>query len=316
MKHYFFLLVLSLLQLPVFGQDSDYSICDCCTYSILQYKNDYDPIFLPSEIKQSGIREVSVYTTSRRNQNPEDTLFQLVDSEYVEMVFRFNGDGYVSSQTLYNRRGRYHSIYEFTRDDSNRVLSKSFHYLDESGNRVEDFGEQKWIYVYEGTQLVMIKKLDVEFKEQPDRKSDYTIYAYDQHGRMVTENRQMYYFGRKPSWYKTTIKYDDASNTSVARTRSERGAFLTERTIYTESQKPLHRKRFSGRSNNLLDEEFFTYNVAEQLVRYEVRTSGFGTECPDGGNYTNIFYYSGQERIERILHQYEATQCELRFEYK
>src|SRR5437870_4275440 len=108
MKRYFLLVTLFLFQLASFGQDSDYSICDCCSYTMFQYENDYDNVFPPVQIKSNGIKEVTIYTISKQNQNLKDSSFKTIDPEYKEMIFRFNSDGYVLTQMLFNRRGHYH----------------------------------------------------------------------------------------------------------------------------------------------------------------------------------------------------------------
>ena len=50
-----------------------------------------------------------------RNQkgNQKDSPFKVVDKEYREMIFRFNASGYVESQIIFNRGGKYHSMYNF-----------------------------------------------------------------------------------------------------------------------------------------------------------------------------------------------------------
>jgi hypothetical protein len=316
MAKYFFSIILLLSQLVSFGQDSDYTICDCCTYSMFQYKNDYDNVFPPAEIKANGIKEVTIYTTSKQRKLLKDTAFKTVDAEYKEMVFRFNNDGYVLAQLIFNRRGKYHSTYEFTRDNNNKVLSKTFHYLNETGNKMEDFIPEKWIYVYADNQLVKVKKLGDKFIEQPDNKSDYNAYAYDSKGRVITETSQSYYDWTEPSYYQTKTKYNDTTNTSVATTRNKKSLFSTVKTKYTLSQKTLNQKYFSGRDKKLLQETVFTYNSTEQLTKQQVKSSGIGTECPDGNNFTNTIFYSSKNLMDRISHRYKNTVCELRFVYQ
>jgi hypothetical protein len=283
---------------------------------MFQYKNDYDNVFPPGEIKGNGIKEVTIYTTSKQSQNLKDSSFKILDAEYKEMIFRFNSDGYVLTQIVFNRRGHYHSIYEFTRDNNNKILTKTFHYLNESGNKMEDFVPEKWIYVYANGQLTKIKKLGDKFIEQTDNKSDYNIYTYDSKGRILSETRQLYYDWTEPSYYQTKTKYNDTANTSVALTRDKKKLFSTVKTKYTKSQKPLNQKFYDGRNNKLLEEQLFSYNSSEQLIKYQVKNSGMGTECPDGGNFTNTISYSEQKLIDKILHQYKKTICELRFVYK
>ena len=217
-----FLAILLLLTTLSYGQQSDYTICDCCTYSMFQYKNDYNTVFSPEIIKASGFKELTIYTTSKRASSTKDSVFNLVDKQYTEMIFRFNSNGYVKEQIIFNRRGQYHSVYEFTRDENNKVLTKTFQYLNESGNKVDDFLPEKWVYVYADGQLAKIKKLGEKLTEQPDNESDYSLYKYDSKGRIVSETRQLYYDWTEPSYYQTLTKYNDTIFNSTATTRDQK----------------------------------------------------------------------------------------------
>lgn len=143
MKKHFLLVTLLLFQFVSFGQDSDYSICDCCTHTMFQHDIEYESLFSAVQIKSNAVKELTIYTTSKQTQNLKDTSYKTIDPEYKEMIFRFNSDGYVLSKIIFNRRGHYHSIHEFTRTHDNKILTKTFHYLDESGNKMEDFIAKK-----------------------------------------------------------------------------------------------------------------------------------------------------------------------------
>lgn len=75
------------------------------------------------------------------------------------MIFNFNSEGYVIKRIVFNRLGKYHSSYDFKRDNNNKILLETFHYLDSIGEEV-DFLSQQWIYKYKDGRLVMIKELD------------------------------------------------------------------------------------------------------------------------------------------------------------
>ena len=298
-----------------FGQDSEYTICDCCTYSMFQFKNDFDKTFSPAIIKANNIKELTIYTTSKRKENQKDS-FKVVDKEYKEMIFRFNANGYVESQILFNRRGQYHSIYNFKRSNDNKVLSKTFHYLDSLGKKIDDLMTQKWKYVYSDYNLIEVKKLDENSIEQPDDKSDFVFYNYDIKGRVIEQISHSYYDEQiEPSIYKTKIKYNEISNESVSITKEKKELFSTKKIKYTKSQKLLNEKTFDG-NNKLIEESKFTYNNNEQLIKFQVKNSGLATECPDGGDFEDIYSYSSLQLIEKIQHYYENTLCQLRFIYK
>ncbi|MBK8563386.1 MAG: hypothetical protein IPN76_08560 [Saprospiraceae bacterium] len=315
MKYLFFAIFL-INKLVLFGQDSDYSICDCCTYSFFQDKNDFNDVLPPDEIKANNLKKLTIYTTSKQRKIPIDSSFKVVDAEYKEMIFHFNSDGYIVTKIVFNRRGHFHSIYEFERDSDNKILSKTFHYLDEKGNKTLDFLSERWIYEYSNSQLVKAKKLGSNYGVLPDSKSHFYIYAYDERGRVVSETAQLYYDAGTSLYYKSTTEYNDTTNTAVEKTKDKDMLTLIAKTKYSESNKPLSQEFFDGRDNKMFQEVILTYNMNEQLINHQVKSMNLGTECADGGNFVNAISYSPKNLIDKILHQYENTVCELRFDYQ
>lgn len=299
-----FLIVSLLIQFAAAAQDS---ICHCSTYSMLQYANDYDHIFPPAEIKANHFKEVTIYTTAKRGNSA-------AVAEYKEMIFRFNAEGYVSAQILFNGVGRYHSMYEFHRDYNNKVITKTFQYLDENGDKPDDSFPDKWIYVYSNYQLVKVKKLDYNYSENPDNQSDYTMYTYDDKGRETAKTWQIPLLGNEPIYYETRIKYNDTTHTSVATTNNKKQLFSKTITQYTGTSKPLTEKLYDG-SNKLIQEKKYTYNSSEQLIEYQEKNLGMASECPGNGTFTNTLSYT-QKLIAIMRHRYENTTCSLRFDYK
>lgn len=316
-KQFLFTILLFISTLS-YGQDSDsdYSICDCCTYSLFQFKDDYDEVFLPAIIKANNIKELTIYTTSKQTNASTDSAIKIIDKEYKEMKFRFNKDGFVETQILFNRRGQYHTSYEFKRDDDNKILSKTFHYLDETGVKMDDFMSEKWIYKYANNRLIMIKKLDDKFVEQPDSKSDYETYEYDALGRVTKETRQLYYDWTEPTYYQTTTKYDDTTHSSVSITRNKKSIFTILKSQYSTTQKLLNEKTYNGKNDKLLKEKIYTYNANGQLTQFQEINSGMASECPEGDNFNDIYHYSSLQLIDSIRHQFKNIFCDLRFTYK
>jgi len=314
MAKIFYSILLFIFTNPVWGQ---YTICDCCTYSSLQYEENLENIFNPETIKKNNIKELTIYTTSKQtSDNPKDTAFKIVDKEYKEMRLTFNANGYVESKIFFNRLGKFHSIHEFTKDNNNKVLTKTFHYLDSLGKKNEEFSVEKWVYKYSGGNLFQIKKLDDKLIEQPENKSSYGMFEYDSKGRIIKETRQSYYDWTESSFYQTTVKYNDTTHTSVAITKNKKELFSTVKTQYTVNQKPLNVILFDGRNNKILEQKIYTYTSIGQLAKFEARNSGMGTECPDGGNLTDEYTYSALNLISNIRHHYKNTICELRFVYQ
>jgi hypothetical protein len=294
-----------------------YTICDCCTYSSLQYEENLENIFNPEIIKKNKIKELTIFTTSKQaSNNPKDTVFKIVDKEYREMKLTFNANGYVESKVFFNRLGQFHSIHEFIRDNNNKILTKTFHYLDSLGKKDETFLVQKWVYKYSGGNLYQIKELGEKLIEQPDNKSSYQMFEYDSKGRISKQTRQSYYDFTEPSLYQTIVKYNDTTHSSTAITKDKKKLFSTVKTQYTAIQKPLSVKFFDGRNNKLLELKVFTYTSSGQLAKFETKNSGMGTECPDGGNLTDDYTYTTLNLISNIKHRYKKTICELRFVYR
>lgn len=95
-KNLIIILILVISPIKLIGQED---ICDCCSYSSLQYQQDYGEIFDPSLIKSNHIKEVIVYTNPKNPFNSKDA------NKYREIKFKFNINGLVMSKTLYNRMG-------------------------------------------------------------------------------------------------------------------------------------------------------------------------------------------------------------------
>ena len=314
MTKIFYSLLFLIFTNSAWGQ---YTICDCCTYSSLQYEEKLEDIFNPETIKKNNIKELTIFTTSKQaSSNPKDTVFKIVDKEYREMKLTFNAKGYVDSKIFFNRLGQFHSIHEFTRDNNNKILTKTFHYLDSLGKKDEEFSVEKWIYKYSNGNLNQIKKLGDKLIEQPDNKSSFEMFEYDLKGRIIKQTRQSYYDFTEPSFYQTIVKYNDTTLTSTAITKDKKKLFSTVKTQYTANQKPLNVKFFDGRNNKLLEQKIFTYTSNGQLIKFETKNSGMGTECPDGGNLTDEYTYSTLNLISNIKHHYKNTVCELRFVYR
>lgn len=302
----YFLIATLLIRFAAVAQDS---VCACSTYSMLQYANDYDHIFPPAEIKANGYKEVTIYSKAKMGNSGGPAT-----TEYRKMIFRFNAEGYVSAQVLFNNLGGYNSMYEFKRDYNNKIITKTFQYLDENGDIPDESFPEKWIYAYSDYQLAKIKKLDYNHAEMPDAESDYFMYTYDSKGRKVSEAYQMLIFKSEPFNYQTKTTYNDTTLTSLAVTNDKKQLFSKTTTQYTSTFKPLTEKHYDA-SNKLIQEKKYIYNTADQLIEYQEKNLGMASECPDKGTFTNKISYS-QKLITLIQHQYQATTCSLRFQYK
>jgi hypothetical protein len=315
MTKLFLIPIFLVVSLTTFGQ---YTICDCCTYSSLQYEENFENIFSPETIKKNNITQLIIYTTSRQSsKNPKDTTYKIIDKEYTEMILKFDSNGFVETQILFNRLGKYHSSYEFTRDNGNRILTKTFHYLDSLGGKVKDMGVEKSVYSYSSGHLKQVKKLGENGQIEPDNKSTYTSYEYDAKGRIVVEVRQTYYDPSTPIYYyQTKIRYNDATNSSIAITNDKKRLFSTVINNYRPDMKLLSQKSYYGLNKKLSYEKVLAYTATGQLQYFQTKSSGGGSECPDGGNLDDNYFYSPINLISNIRHHYKNTICEMRFVYK
>lgn len=318
MKSKWLLLIFLIPATITFAQESDYSICDCCTYAVFGDKNDFDAVFPPVLIKAHGIKELTIHTTSSQSSGPHDTVFKVLDKEYREMMFRFDDAGHVITQVVFNSRGRYNYIHELTRNGAHQILSKSFYYLDSNGNKTTLLLPNRWIYTYSGNRLSRIKKLGPDFSELPDSVSDINSYTYDGAGRVIVKKSQMYFKYSAASHYSQTITttYNDVTHTEVSLIRDSGRLAVRIKTAYRSDQKPTDRQTFDGAGKKLLGEEIYHYNIVGQLTRYKAESFGMGSECPDGSTFEDLYSYSSLYLIEGIRHRYGNTLCQLSFVYR
>jgi hypothetical protein len=299
--------------LPCFGQST---LCDCCTYESLQWTENFEKWFPPAGIIKDKIKSVTIYTTSRQSGLSNDTTLKIVDPEYREMILNFNEKGYVIERIYFNRLGKFHSINEFQRDSYNRIITKTFFYLDEStGVKDETFLPKKWIYSYNDSLLIKKKQLGNKFIELPDKKSEYFTYDYDPKARLVSTTHFTYYDDHSPYIFKSKTTYDDAENTKITITRHKGKVLTKEKTTYYSDKNSDFTVLFNGKGKKIGD-RFYDYNNMGMLTGLETINLGMFTECLDGGNLIEFYSYSDSNLLTRIEHIYKNTFCTLRFEFQ
>ena len=149
-KNLIIILILVITPIKLIGQEN---ICDCCSYSSLQYQQDYEEIFNPSLIKSKGIREVMVYT------KPKTSSDSIENTKYREIKFKFNRNGFVISKTHYNRIGKPHSTYDLKRNKSGKIYQQIFNYIDSLEQKSSFFGQEIIDFKYDSkNRLVKIKE--------------------------------------------------------------------------------------------------------------------------------------------------------------
>ena len=313
LKITFTLILTTFLKVSV-GQ---YTICDCCSAS-LYYKSEFeDSLFNPLVIKANKINELTIFTTSQKMIiKGKDTSYSVVDKEYKELIYRFNAQGLMEKKIVFNRLGQFHSAYDYSRDAFGRITKVVFHYLDSLGIPVHDLLVETEDYFYTGSYLSKTKKRDDKQNALPDEKASYESYEYDKKGRVNKANYYTYYDWTKPKDFYRITSYNDTLNRSVTKTFDNKKLFTTKKTIFNKSNNPSVSK-FYDRANKLLQEEYYAYDPANRIVKYIQKSyPGMGTECPDGGNFANIYSYNSMGLLETIRHTFKTSQCLLRFEYK
>jgi hypothetical protein len=294
-----------------------YTICDCCSAS-LYYKSEFeDSLFNPLLIKNNRINELTIFTTSQKMiKTGKDTSYSIVDKEYKELIYRFNSQGLVEKKIVFNRLGQFHSVYDYSRDAFGRITKVVFHYLDSLGIPDEDFLVEMTDYFYTGSYLSKTKKRDYKQNVLPDEKASYESYEYDKKGRVTKANYYTYYDWTKPKNFYRVTSYNDSLNRSVTKTFNNRKLSTTKNTFFNKLNN-LTVSKFYDKSNNLLEEGRYTYDSTNRIIKYIQKSyPGMGTECPDGGNFTNIYSYNSMSLLDTIQHRFKTTQCLLRLEYK
>lgn len=291
-------------------------LCSCCTYETLSFSEDFEKWFPPSEIVKNKIKSVTIYTTSRLSQPGNDTSFKIINPEYREMILKFNDKGYLFERIYFNRLGKFHSINEFERDKDNRILTKTFFYLDDStGVKDETFLPEKWIYSYHNGLLTKLKQLGDKFVDIEDNKTEYTSFKYDTQSRLIQTIHSTYYDGHPRYIFKSKTRYDAKKNTKTTIT-THRGRIISKEFSNCDSKQDPTFTSIQDGKNKKIGSRLYEYNSNGLLISIENKNSGTFTECPDGGNLIERYSYSDSNLLIRIDHYYKLTLCSLRFKFE
>ena len=290
-------------------------ICECCSYSSLKFRNDYADIFAPSVLKKNKVRTLTIYT-----QGSSDSLHRKTE-KYREMKLKFDDKGKATSRTEYNRGGKPHSIYEFERDGTGKIVKEIFHYLDTLERKVTQggfSGSDIIDYSYDSKgRLVKSKKRDIKGKIIADNQSDFSKYEYDNKGRKLKETRQYYYGenGPEASIYLTSYRYNDSKLECLSETFENRKLFLRSKTTYNNEWNVLNEIQYDDQGNMVSETKYF-YDDSSRLIKFETKAGNLASECPDGGTYSDTYEYGTSGLLTKIAHRYDNSVCSMTFEYK
>ena len=288
-------------------------VCECCAYNSLKFKNDFTGVFPPDLIQKAKVQTVTVYTESF------DVSSKAI-AKYREMKFKIDNHGQVTSKTEYNRKGKPHSIYEFERNAKGQAIKQTFTYLDSLEQKSTGFSAPEVIdYTYD-TQNRLVKSQERHFKANSvvDEKSNYSRFQYDTKGRLIEETRQYYYEGSglETAVYKTTFTYFGDKLAGESKTYENKKLFLTTKFTYNKSWRPIKEEEYNNLMNRPAATTNYKYDLMGRLVYYETRAGGgSGSECPDGGTFTETYEYDDKGLLSRITHSFGKNTCVMTFEY-
>ena len=316
MLRIFILFIVLSYSIVTVGQ---YNICECCSASMRFPNPKDDSLFNSKFIRQNNIHELTIHVTSNKmNIKGKDTTLTVVDKEYNELIIKFNNSGYITRKIQFGNLGLFQSDYEYTRDANNRISKTVFHYLDSLGGISKELDMPETTdYIYINGLLTKTKERDFKQNIQPDEKSKFQRYEYDSKRRVVKEIN-FYYLGDEAgsSSYSSIIKYNDATNTSVNKTYQNNQLFTIKKTNFDKLGRVVSSNLYDS-DNKLIQQEWYYYNSYGQLIKASTKSfEGIFSECPDAGTFTNIYSYNKLGLLESIRHQYNTTECKLRFTYK
>jgi hypothetical protein len=283
---------------------------ECCSYSSLKFRDDYETIFPRLAIKKKGITEVTVYTSLSDSAQQSNT-------RHKEIKFKFDQRGQVIARIHYSANGQPHSMYEFERNGSGKVFRLTFSYLDSTEQKsTEPAPPEITDYFYNlKDRLIKTKKRNTKGQVMPDIMSDFTKYEYDNTGRITKVASQYYYGENGPATSSRIVIYTYKDIGGESQTIIDGKLLLTTKIQYAKGWKPLTEKGYQDKST-ISFENKYEYDQIGKLIRYETQAETTANECPDKGTYTDVYSYNGEGLVTIISHRYEDKKCEMVFEYK
>lgn len=295
-----------LLLLLITFTHAQNTTCECCSYSSLRYRDDYETIFPRLVIKKKGITEVTVYTS------PSDTGAEST-TRYKELKFKFDQKGQVIARVHYNQNGQPHSMYEFERNGSGKIFRQTFSYLDSVEQKSSELAAPEITdYFYNlKERLIKTKKRNAHGQVMPDIMSDFTKYEYDKIGRITKVTTQYYNEGKGPTTSSQVVIYTYKDINGQSQTYIDGKLFLITKTQYTKGWKPLTETGYDGKA--IAFESKYEYDQTGKPLRYE--TKGTNKGCLKNGTFTDVYSYDSDGLLNILSHTYDDKKCVMVFEY-
>lgn len=295
--------------------------CDCCTYSSLEFRQDFEEIMPPKTIKKKGIKEVVIHILGQEIEGGKSASKQTLESSFEEefeaMVLQFGSSGLVSSKTDYNSEGKADRTWVFKRNEAKKISKQTFNYLDSLGRPTTFFPPEIIDFIYDSKgRLIKRKERDSDGEILPDKTAHFSNYEYDEKGRITKEIRQYYYDGSEPSIYTTSFKYFGDS-TSTYKTDINGELFISGKAKYNKSGRLLAKEEFNNLVGKKSNEEFWQYDSQGRILVFETKSgAGSVSECPDGGTYKDEYLYGISGLVDEIIHSYGNYTCIIKFDYR
>jgi uncharacterized Zn ribbon protein len=302
-------------KISLFAQDD---VCVCCSYSSLQYATDYENIFPHEIIKSKKIKQVIVYTAGHPSADSTKKLFP----QYIEMKFKFNSNGYVTSRIHYYL-GRPNHEYEFERNALGQITKQTFCYVDSLERKVPlPILTQITDFTYDKNhRLIEQKNRNNKGEIVPENKATYSIYEYDANGNLIKETNQLYFESLSKSTTDkstTTYTYSNDSLTCVTKVNEKKilAPSMTDTITYDKNGKMLSDKKYFTKQTEVVFDNKYTYDDHGKLMLFEIKTGSLGgSECPDKGTFTDHYFYRADGLVEKIVNSYGVYSCAMEFEY-
>jgi hypothetical protein len=295
---------LILISSVSFGQEK----CECCTYASIDNRENFDKFFIPKTIASSNTKHAEVYSI-QIDQN--DSI------KYLQARFKFNSEGYVVERKWYNRGGKPHSIYLYERNNNDLITKITFYYLDSLENILDSFFPDITDLEYDSNgHLIKLKERDHKGKILPDEKSHYSIFKYDQLGRLKTKYRQSYYEGNDSYIYETEYSYTPKSQLKTSLTKYKGNSWTKSEVSLDKKGKPVQIIDTSLPENQLAWKKTFKYDQFDKLIILNIESGPASIdECPEQGRYRETYSYDSSGLLIQIDHRYGEIVCRMLVTY-
>ena len=313
-KKAFFLFSL-ILCLEAKSQMIDEGVCKCCSMSMLQFRNEFIDLFPPAFIKKNKFASATLLIISKQQSQTKNTDYDKVDNAYRELIFKFDEDGYVTSQRNFYLKGKQHSILIFERDLYHQIKTKSIYSVDSNGNYQATGLMEKWNYFYKNGRLVKLKKCGEGNIELADSMSDYISYQFNDHGRLEEQIEQFLLSPQQVLFFKTTTTYQEKDNSSISVTKDRTKLVSIINTKYGINNLPYHEITYDTTNKKKQFEQMTAYNDFGQINQIKKISEIGDMECPEEGTFEDNYQYGGNKLLSKIFHIFKNVKCELTFEY-